>query len=64
MDNSCNLEKDILVEFGTWLSEKYLGNTYQDGQHTPLPKGLMRKRFTLDIYSMDQIVDEYSNSKF
>lgn len=51
-------KKSILVEFGTWVQDNYSQNVKQ-GSKEMLPKGTMRKDFTDDHYSMEEIVDEF-----
>lgn len=52
------MKKELLVEFGRWVHDNYSQNVKQ-GSKEMLPVGTMRKDFTDDHYSMEEIVDEF-----
>jgi hypothetical protein len=52
------MKKELLIEFGTWVQDNYSQNAKQ-GSKEMLPKGTMRKDFTDDHYSMEEILDEF-----
>lgn len=52
------MDKKLLIEFGTWVQDNYSQNAKQGGKEM-LPKGTMRKDFTDDHYSMEEIADEF-----
>lgn len=49
---------EICIQFATWVQDNYSQNEKM-GFTKPLPKGKMRKDFTNDIYTMDEIWEHY-----
>ena len=48
------------IQFAIWVQDNYSQNKYVN-THEMLPKGKMRKDFTNDIYTMDEIWQHYNS---
>ena len=54
--------KELCIEFGTWLRDNYSPNVKQ-GSDKPLPKNKVRKDFTNEHYTIEEVVNEFLKTR-
>lgn len=59
MDNTNENQDKEFIDFATWVQDNY--SQSKNNGKTMLPKGFMRKDFTEEIYSMNEIRQHYKS---
>lgn len=57
--NEINLLKNNSIKFALWIQDNYSQNRFQEDHKIMLPKGNMRKDFSDEIYTLEELWEEY-----